>query len=85
VAATAQHFAVGDKVVPNSGRLELYADAAPDAMVLDSYGPSAVLEVLDSDEDNGAYPVVVDGESWLRVRAADGLVGWVKANEVKGQ
>jgi len=44
-----------------------------------------LLEVLDPDGDVDSYPVVIDGQSWLRVRAADGLVGWVKAQQVEVQ
>jgi hypothetical protein len=41
--------------------------------------------VLAPSGDYADYPVVVDGVGWVRVRAADGLVGWVQSELVEEQ
>lgn len=33
--------------------------------------------VVEPHSDYAAYPVTVEGQRWYRVRAADGLVGWM--------
>lgn len=47
------------------------------------YAVSTVFEVVEPDRTSGDYPVELDGVSWLRVQAADGLVGWVKSSELE--
>lgn len=78
-------LAAGDMVGAVDGRVEIYADASLDALVLDSFGTGVELEVLDPSGDYETYPVVVDGHGWARVRAADGLVGWVMTDRVEVQ
>lgn len=76
-------FAVGDSVVATVGRVEIHADASQESMVLDSFGPGVVLDVIDPSGDYVEYPVRVEGFGWVRVRAADGLVGWVQTDQVE--
>ena len=78
-------FEVGDNVTARAGRVEVHADAAADALTLDSFGAGIPLEVLPPSGDFTAYPVEVDGHGWVRVRAADGLVGWVMTDQVEAQ
>ena len=78
-------LAAGDMVGAVEGRVEIYADASLDALVLDSFGTGVELEVLDPSGDYETYPVEVDGHGWARVRAADGLVGWVMTDQVEVQ
>jgi hypothetical protein len=79
VAGSAPAFAP-DMVVQNpTGDVTIYAEADAAAQVLDSYAPGVALTVLEPGGDFAGYPVEVDGEGWVRVRAADGLVGWTQA------
>jgi hypothetical protein len=64
--------------------LRIYADADPTAPVLAEYAAGAAFVVLDPGGDYGAYPVEVDGTPWYRVRAEDGLAGWVLGDKVAG-
>ncbi len=80
-----QVFDIGAMVSASAGRVELHADVAIDAPILDSVGPGVALVVLPPSGDYEIYPVVIDGISWVRVRAEDGLVGWVQANLVEEQ
>lgn len=81
----ARTFAPGDVVVSAGGRVAVYADALNGAALLDTYGAGVPLTVIEPSGDVGDYPVVVDGVSWLRVRAQDGLVGWVQSHTVVTQ
>jgi hypothetical protein len=72
-------------VVAGGSRVEIYADAAPNALLLDSVGAGIALEVLDPSGDFESYPVEAGGYGWVRVRAADGLVGWVRTDQVEAQ
>jgi hypothetical protein len=80
-----QVFEPGDIVEASQGRVEICADATTGSMVLDSYGPGVALEVVDPSGDYGDYPVEADGHGWVRVRATDGLVGWVMTDQVEAQ
>ncbi len=59
------------------------ADAATDAQVLHLYSAGEAFDVLAPSGDYDAYPVTSeDGQTWVRVRAGDGLVGWVVAESI---
>ncbi len=47
------------------------------------YAVSTVFEIVEPDRTMGDYPVELNGLSWLRVQAEDGLVGWVKSSELE--
>lgn len=64
------------------GSLRLYADADPDSLTLDEYNPIAIFVVVEPTADFARYPVEINGVRWYRVRAEDGLVGWVMADGV---
>lgn len=56
--------------------LRLYATASLDAPTREIYGVGEHLTLIEPSDDFDAYPVVVDGISWVRVRDDDGLIGW---------
>jgi len=78
-------YAPGDQVASRAGRLTLYANVTTDAPVLDSYGVGVALTVIEPSGDYTGYPVVAGGHGWVRVRAADGLVGWVTTDTLEAQ
>jgi hypothetical protein len=53
------------------------AEPSKSAPVLDSYGPGAFFVVMEPDGDFPSPVVLQEGEAWVRVRAEDGLAGWV--------
>lgn len=59
--------------------VRLYAFAGADAPVMAIYDAGSSFAVIEPDLEYTAYPVVVEDVSWVRVRAADGLAGWVPA------
>lgn len=78
-ATTAEAAPVFDPgvVVQNAtGDVLIFAEPNQDGQVLDSYAAGMELIVLEPGGDFAAYPVVIDGMGWVRVRAGDGLVGW---------
>ena len=64
------------------GMLRLYAAPEPTAATLDEYVAGATFTPIASPDDLGPYPVELNGVRWYRVRAADGLVGWVIADGI---
>ncbi len=64
------------------GMLRLYAAPEPTAATLDEYVAGATFTIIASPDDLGPYPVELNGVRWYRVRAADGLVGWVIADGI---
>lgn len=64
------------------GMLRLYAAPEPTAATLDEYSAGATFVIIASPDDLGPYPVELNGVRWYRVRAADGLVGWVIADGI---
>ncbi len=72
-------LAVG-QVMTGTVQVRLHASASSSSPVLEVYEPGATFVVMDSDDDAADYPVVIAGGAWYRVRAADGLAGWVRAD-----
>lgn len=60
----------------------LRADAAADALVFQSYAPGERMVIVEPSGEYAGYPVVNGGQEWYRVRAADGLVGWLPADVI---
>jgi hypothetical protein len=68
--------AVGLAVTGGQSPVALYADAGLNAALLDTYGAGSLFTIIEPSGDYAGYPVAADGHHWVRVRAADGLVGW---------
>ena len=69
-------LAIGQTVAVEERSLRLYADASGVAPVLEEYPAGATFTVIEPSGVYTGYPVAVEGRSWYRLRAADGLVGW---------
>ena len=69
--------APGDGLRGEANGVRLYADADPNAAVLEAAAVLAGLTVVEPSGDFEDYPILRFGHNWARVRAADGLVGWV--------
>jgi hypothetical protein len=59
------------------GEALLYAQPDPTAQVLERYAEGAEFEILEPSGDYDRYPVAAGDVRFIRVRTADGLVGWV--------
>jgi hypothetical protein len=77
----AQEVLVPDTPVVAYGVLRLYADVDPNGQRLAQYEAGAEFIVVEPG-DYETYPVDMNGVRWYRVRAQDGLVGWVMADAV---
>ena len=64
-------------LITAADRVDVYADADPTAQRFGEYPAGTVLTVVEAGGEFAGYPVEVDGLRWYRVRAPDGLVGWV--------
>lgn len=73
---------VGDEVVAR-GILRIYAAAEPNVPTLDEYTAGDRFIILGPPDDVTIYPVELAGVRWYRVRASDGLVGWVIADGIE--
>lgn len=79
VAEDAPVFAPGATVQNRAGTIVIYAEPNTEGLVLDQYAAGVMLTVLEPGGDFAGYPVEAAGAAWVRVRAADGLVGWTPA------
>lgn len=57
-------------------KLRLHAMAAPDSPTRELYESGERFTLIEPSDDFEAYPVVVNGISWVRVRDGNGLIGW---------
>ena len=55
----------------------------PGFAIVALYDSDTRFTVMEPDRYHPAYPVILDGVEWVRVRAADGLAGWVKVSELR--
>lgn len=84
VPVTESVLFVAGQTVQAAATLLLHADADLGALVMNRYPVGAQFTVLMPSGEYEAYPVGADDSStWYRLRAADGLVGWVAANELR--
>ena len=76
----ASTLGAGSKVVSAGiGRplTSVYADADSQSLIMNVYNDGTAFTVVEPSGEFKAYPVIVDDMEWYRVRAEDGLVGWV--------
>ena len=77
-------FNAGDEVVAR-GVVRVYPEASPRAQAMGEYQAGAKFVVIEPGADFAGYPVEINEVRWYRVRAEDGLVGWVMADGVEQQ
>lgn len=75
-------FEVGTEVQAR-GQLRLYAAAEPETITLAEYEAGDRFIIMGPPGDLLVYPVELSGVRWYRVRAFDGLVGWVMADGIE--
>jgi hypothetical protein len=79
-------LSVGQRVAATGERpLRLQAAASAGSAVLDVYPPGATFTVIEPSGSYTGYPVQVEGRTWYRLQASDGLVGWALIDEIKVQ
>jgi len=69
--------AAGDVIAAGTAALALHLEAGTDSPVMEVYAAGAQFVVLEPAGDVPSYPALVNGRKWVRVRAGDGLVGWI--------
>jgi hypothetical protein len=72
-------FAAGDTVAAR-GVVRVYPDADPRTQAMGEYTAPAAFVVIEPGGDYTGYPVEISEVRWYRVRADDGLVGWVMSD-----
>lgn len=75
-------FEVGTEVQAR-GQVRLYAAAEPETITLAEYEAGDRFTIMGPPGDLLVYPVELSGVRWYRVRAFDGLVGWVMADGIE--
>lgn len=69
--------------IQSRGMLRIYASPDPNSLTLAEYTAGDLFTVIEPPGDVSAYPVELNGVRWYRVRASDGLVGWVIADGIE--
>ncbi len=72
----------GSTVAATLNALPMRLEPSPSAGVMETYAKDSLFDVLEPIDPFEPYPVTVGGINWLRVRAEDGLVGWINASNV---
>jgi len=67
---------------PRGNGVVLRADAGRDMPAMSAYDEGAFFVIVEPSGDYDEYPVESDGVEWYRIRAEDGLVGWIEAGMV---
>jgi len=82
--ATPNPFNTGG-IATTTDALRLYADAARSSLVLNVITQGESVTITEASGNYATYPVEADGIAWVRVRAGDGLVGWVDSTKLEIQ
>ncbi len=80
--ATPNPFNTGS-MATTTDALRLYADAARSSLVLNVIAQGEGVTITEASGNYATYPVEVDGIAWVRVRAGDGLAGWVDSTKLE--
>jgi len=62
--------------------IELRIGPSDSASIMETYGGGALFDVLEPLGSGDQYPVIASDTAWIRVRAQDGLVGWIDIMDV---
>ncbi len=85
--APAAELTVGAMMIGDSGgsfvTMWTYPGIDGGHQIVHRYESTTLFEIVEPDRTVGSYPVDLGGQSWLRVQAEDGLVGWVKSSELE--
>ena len=76
-------FEPGENVVSQVSDLPLRMESSASSSIMEAYRVGAEFEVLEPANAAAPYPVMAEGVGWIRVRAEDGLVGWVVVDDVQ--
>lgn len=82
VTATPNPFNTGS-MATTTDALRLYADAARSSLVLNVITKGESITITEASGNYATYPVEADGIAWVRVRAGDGLAGWVDSTKLE--
>ena len=80
--ATPNPFNMGS-MATTTDALRLYADAARSSLVLNVITKGESITITEASGNYATYPVEADGIAWVRVRAGDGLAGWVDSTKLE--